>query len=302
MVHRVIARVAGALGEAQALLDQARADAAPARPRVDEQQAQLGDVVLAAHAQHAARGLAVDLGDPRGLAARVVVARRSRRRSARRAPRSSRPSRTAARRARRGAARSSRGRRGAGSLRTKPAAGGACVSTSWTVSIAATRRCWSSSGSASRTAPISSADRRSSSAKARGALLGEADALAAGVVGRALAGDQAVALQAREQAAEEAGVDVHLAAQVGHLGDLALAELVEDARLGQRVRRAQQAVAQDADARGVEAVEGADGGDAVFGHRLPVSTMSLSESTIGCRARPGPRPRCDRAGTRGRRP
>ena len=97
-----------------------------------------------------------------------------------------------------------------------------------------------------------------------GALLGEADALAAGVVGRALAGDQAVALQPGEQAAEEAGVDVHLAAQVGDLGDLALAELVEHARLGQRVRRAQQAVAQDADARGVEAVEGADGGDAVL--------------------------------------
>ena len=103
--------------------------------------------------------------------------------------------------------------------------------------------------------------------------LGEADALAAGVVGRALAGDEAVALQAGEQAAEEAGVDVHLAAQVGDLGDLALAELVEHARLGQRVGRAQQAVAQDADARGVEAVEGADGGDAVLGHRLTVSTI-----------------------------
>ena len=97
------------------------------------------------------------------------------------------------------------------------------------------------------------------------ALRGEADALPAGVVGRALASDQAVAVQPGEQAAEEAGVDVDLAAQVGDLGHLALTELVEHARLGQRVGRAQQAVAQDADARGVEAVEGADGGDAVLG-------------------------------------
>ena len=102
----------------------------------------------------------------------------------------------------------------------------------------------------------------------RGALRGEADALPAGVVGRALAGDQAVALQPGEQAAEEAGVDVHLAAQVGDLGHVALTELVEHARLGQRVGRAQQAVAQDADARGVEAVEGADGGDAVCALRF----------------------------------
>ena len=97
-----------------------------------------------------------------------------------------------------------------------------------------------------------------------GAVLGEADAPAAGVVGRPLLRDQAVALQPGEQAAEEARVDVELAAQVGDLGHLAPAELVEHARLGQRVGGAQQSVAQDADAGGVEAIEGADGGDAVF--------------------------------------
>ena len=142
------------------------------------------------------------------------------------------------------------------------------MSTSWTVSIAATRRRWSSSDSASRTAPISLGRSAVELGEGGGAVLGEADALAAGVVGRALAGDEAVALQPGEQAAEEAGVDVHLAAQVGDLGDLALAELVEHARLGQRVGRAQQSVAQDADAGGVEAVEGADGGDAVSRRRL----------------------------------
>jgi hypothetical protein len=77
-------------------------------------------------------------------------------------------------------------------------------------------------------------------------------------------------LQAGEQAAEEARVDVHLAAQVGHLGDLALPELVEHARLGQRVGRAQQSVAQNADAGGVEAVEGADRGHAVVGGGTPL--------------------------------
>jgi hypothetical protein len=65
--------VAGALGEAQALLDQARADAAASGSGLDEQQAQLGDVVLAAHAQNAADRRAVDLGDPRSLAAGVAL-------------------------------------------------------------------------------------------------------------------------------------------------------------------------------------------------------------------------------------
>jgi two-component system cell cycle response regulator len=257
------ARVAGALGEAQALLDQARADAAAPRARVDEQQAQLRDVLLAAHAQHAAGGLAVDLGDPRGLAARVVVARvlghdlRDERLEAL-VP--------------------------AVLLRIEPA-----VSLDDPAEVAGTRRAQDDCARRGRTvehlphdvhgadeAPLlvvgedveDGADLVGRPAVELGEggrpLLGEADPLAAGVVGRALAGDQAVALQSREQAAEKAGVDVHLAAQVGDLGDLALAELVEHARLGQRVGRAQQAVAQDADARGVEAVEGADGGDAVF--------------------------------------
>jgi len=63
--------VARAAREAQALVDQPRADAAPARPRLDEQQAQLSDRVALGHAQDAPGRLAVDLGDPRGVAPRV---------------------------------------------------------------------------------------------------------------------------------------------------------------------------------------------------------------------------------------
>src|ERR671933_2617416 len=65
--------IADALGEAQALLDQPRADPAATAAGLDEQQAQLGDVLLAAHAEHAADRRAVDLGDPRSLAARVAA-------------------------------------------------------------------------------------------------------------------------------------------------------------------------------------------------------------------------------------
>ena len=231
------ARVAGAPGEAQALLDQPRADPAPARPRVDEQQAQLGDVVLAAHAQHAAGGLAVDLGDPRRLAARVVgpgVVGDD--------PRDERlealvPAVLLRRRARRGAGRSSRGRRGAGALRTKPAAGGACVEHVADGVHRARRGAAGRPRTAHRgRAPISSADRRSSSAKAAApSSVRRMRWRRASSVERSRATRPSRCSRASRRL-RKPGVDVELAAQVGHLGDLALTELVEHARLGQRVR------------------------------------------------------------------
>ena len=64
---------------------------------------------------------------------------------------------------------------------------------------------------------------------------GERDDLPPRVVAGALAGKEALLFQAAEEPAEVAGVDLEGAPQVPGVGRLALAELVEDARLGERV-------------------------------------------------------------------
>ena len=91
----------------------------------------------------------------------------------------------------------------------------------------------------------------------------ELEALAPAVVGRALAGDEALLLDPREQTAQVAAVEVEDAPQVGGVDASAAAELEQHARLGERVRRREEPVAQRADAGGVEAVEGAHGLDLV---------------------------------------
>ena len=70
--------VAGATGEAQALVHHAGADAQPSGPWLDQQQPQLGGVrrvVLGGHAEHRTGPLAVHLGDPAGLLGGVVPLR-----------------------------------------------------------------------------------------------------------------------------------------------------------------------------------------------------------------------------------
>lgn len=99
----------------------------------------------------------------------------------------------------------------------------------------------------------------------------EAHALAAPVVRRALAGDQALVLEASEDAAEVAGVEVERAAQVGDV-DLAVAEVVQDAGVGERVLGLEKALAKDADAAGVETVEGAHG-VRVGGHVVKINEI-----------------------------
>src|SRR5947207_11728862 len=61
-------------GEAEALVDETRAEAAPAEARVDEEAAQLRGGVVLAHTEDATRALAVDLGDP-GRGARIARGR-----------------------------------------------------------------------------------------------------------------------------------------------------------------------------------------------------------------------------------
>src|SRR3954462_14463780 len=63
------ALIAGGAGEVDAGGHELGAEAEPAGPRADEQQPQLGGVGVALLAEHAAGTAAVDIGDPRLLAA-----------------------------------------------------------------------------------------------------------------------------------------------------------------------------------------------------------------------------------------
>src|SRR5260370_66996 len=65
--------VAGVPREAHALVHEARADAEPARLRLDQQQPQLGDGLRVLDEEHGADDLAVLLRDPAALPPRVVV-------------------------------------------------------------------------------------------------------------------------------------------------------------------------------------------------------------------------------------
>src|SRR5215510_4880785 len=63
--------IAAGAREGDAFSGQAPADAEPARGRLDQQEAQPGDLVGVLHQQHAADVLPVELGDEAALAARV---------------------------------------------------------------------------------------------------------------------------------------------------------------------------------------------------------------------------------------
>ena len=75
--------------------------------------------------------------------------------------------------------------------------------------------------------------------------------------------EQAVALEALQDAAEIAGIELQFAAELGGGEAGALGQFVEHARLGEREAALQQAFLQGADGARVEAVEPADGGDAM---------------------------------------
>ena len=123
---------------------------------------------------------------------------------------------------------------------------------------------------------------RSSGAKARLPGGGEAEVEMARVVARALGADQLGVLQRAQQPAQVAGIEIEVARQLGgRCVRLAMRELPEQARLGQREARAGQALVQDADAPRVEAVEAADGVGARWrshGHRGDCSARSLPKA------------------------
>src|SRR2546430_5562608 len=66
-------RIACGFCEAQAFLDQARAELQSSGPRIDDQQAELCDLVVLSDHEGRADALAVELGDPAALAARIEV-------------------------------------------------------------------------------------------------------------------------------------------------------------------------------------------------------------------------------------
>jgi hypothetical protein len=86
----------------------------------------------------------------------------------------------------------------------------------------------------------------------------EPDDLPPAVGRRPLAGGQPVGGEPVQDPAEVSGVEVQVAAQVQGVDRLALGQLEEDPRLGQRVRRVEQAAAEQPEHVGVEAAEPAD--------------------------------------------
>src|SRR5215470_11343621 len=66
--------IPGIAGEADALLDETAADAAPARMRLDYQEAQPGDAIASIDQHHRTSRRAVKLGNPAGFAGGVVAA------------------------------------------------------------------------------------------------------------------------------------------------------------------------------------------------------------------------------------
>jgi hypothetical protein len=95
-----------------------------------------------------------------------------------------------------------------------------------------------------------------------GAFAGQAQEALPPVRRRGALVDQSLLGEVAENAAEIAGVERQVAADLARGGGLALRELVEHARFGEREGAAQQAFLQNADLLGVEAIEAAHRGDA----------------------------------------
>ena len=113
------------------------------------------------------------------------------------------------------------------------------------------------------------------------------------VVRRGLLADQPELVEAPQDAAEIAGVEIEVARDVGRGGAAALPDLVEHARLGERERAVEPAVLQHAEVLGIEAVEAPHRGDALRpAPWRPESAMAaasanyLTESSIWPAARP----------------
>ena len=90
----------------------------------------------------------------------------------------------------------------------------------------------------------------------------EAEVEMACVARRAFAADQLLLLQRAQQAAEIPGVEVEIARELDGGRAVAVGELPEEARFGQREAGVGELLVEDADAARIEAVEAAKGGGA----------------------------------------
>ncbi len=88
--------------------------------------------------------------------------------------------------------------------------------------------------------------------------------------GRHLLADQPILVEAAQDAAQIAGIKTELAADVARGRTRALPDFVEHPRLGERERAVEPGFLQQADVLGVEAVEAAHRGDAIWHAAFPL--------------------------------
>jgi hypothetical protein len=99
--------------------------------------------------------------------------------------------------------------------------------------------------------------------------------------------EEAVRLEAAEDAAHVSGAETEIPPEVGRRRRLAVRQLVQHPRLGQRKRTVEQVLVEHADPPRVEPVEGADGvepagaggGSRSVRHRVTLSTDWLTQSS-----------------------
>src|SRR5258706_8786871 len=249
--------VAPGAREADALLHQARAEAGAARRRLDEQQAQARGALAVIHAEHAAEALAVALGDPAVLARPIQLleeilddARHQRLERGAPAPFAAvdhrvalhppahvaRPVRTKDDLARRRWLAEERCHRAHRRYQAPPVGGRQVLE----------HPCHLLARARVEELPGAAPGR------------GQREQLAPRVLACRLRLEQRLAPQPVEQAAEVAGVEVQVGAELARRGAAAPPDLVEQARHGQRVRAADEMVAQGADAPRIESIEAAN--------------------------------------------
>ena len=253
------ARVPGPAGETQHLVDQPDAYAQAPGPRLHQQQPQPCGGGVLAHAEHAAGGHAVHLGDPGRFSVGIPVL---------------------------GVVRDDPGHQGLVRLvpaellrvhRPVPLDHPAHVTRARRPEQVAARPRRPGEGLGDRVhrleqpAPVAIAEAGQHVAGLVGrpgveprhdiaAAAGQLDDLPPSVGGRTLPGDQLVRLEPGQDPAQVARVDVDRAAQVGDLAGVALRQLEQQPRLGERVRGVQVLAPQQPDHVGVEAVEPAHRG------------------------------------------
>ena len=262
MVQSVILRVAGMAGEAQAFLHEPPADAEAAGGGLDQQQAELGDLVALAHHHHRAQDLPLALGDPAALAPGVEVAQefgrdlRHQRLEAvvpaifpgiERAMAMDDPAEIA------------------GPMRPQDIGDGrdkALAQQGLDVShildqalLGRGRECAQHGDDLVLGAMV---ERSEGGAAQRG----QGQQALAGVQRAGGALDQTALLEALEQAAEIAGIEAEVADERARGRIFPMGQLVEDAGLGQGEGALEQPLLEHADAPGIEAVEAPDGSDA----------------------------------------